>query len=108
MVRRCVLGYGNPKERTVMPKNTSSQQQGKIPAEILSACKGCGEKIVWGRDEKGSLIPLDPRPPTYALVIHDNEVRLTRSRAYVSHFATCPNASEFSRRAVKQQEETQA
>jgi len=84
-----------------MPKATSLQQQNNVPADIISACRGCGKKIIWGRDDKGSLIPLDPRPPTYTLVIHENEPRVTRSRAYVSHFATCPNANEFSRRATK-------
>lgn len=81
-----------------------------------AACRGCGRPIVWGRDERGKAIPLDPRPPVYRVVsdprrpdayaatrveeekIEDElgtfDARL--SAVMVSHFATCPKASDFS------------
>lgn len=62
-------------------------------------CKGCKREIVFGLTEDGKRIPLDPRPPVYA-VIGQNEagVPLVRRHvgAMVSHFATCPNANDFS------------
>lgn len=64
-------------------------------------CRGCGRDIEWAVDTQGQKIPLDPRPPVYAVVvaapdgISDTILRMPNSR--VSHFATCPKASEFSR-----------
>jgi hypothetical protein len=54
---------------------------------------------VWARTAEGKAIPLDPRPPIYEVV--RGEARLTREKYpdaqfCVSHFATCPKASEFS------------
>ena len=63
-----------------------------MPAEQShdkSTCKGCGQRIVWGTDEQGALIALDPTPLTYVLTIHEGASRAYRSRAYVSHFAIC-------------------
>ena len=74
-----------------------------------SKCKGCGADIVWGVDEKGARIPLDPRPAIY-YVTEDVSGRVTASRRFqreasslaqaaslyaVNHFSTCPKASEF-------------
>jgi len=75
-----------------------------------SQCKGCGEPIVWAvLDSTGKPIPLDPRPPVYRVYVDaqgctrcyrdtpnvdpDCEVE---ANAMVSHFATCPNANDFS------------
>jgi hypothetical protein len=67
-------------------------------------CKGCGKPIVYieilKKDGTPGLVPLDPRPPVYAVTIDDQDgqpvsgVRLPR--AFVSHFATCPKAGQFS------------
>ena len=72
-------------------------------------CRGCGKPIVFGLTENGKRIPLDPRPPVYQIVTDGDAgppdiVRLAqhfdasalRATAMVSHFATCPKASEFS------------
>lgn len=64
-------------------------------------CKGCHKPIVFAALSDGKMIPLDPRPPIYAALLweDDQETPKTVERhftAYVSHFATCPNASEFS------------
>lgn len=66
----------------------------------MSACRGCGKKIIWGTTMEGKKIPLDPTPPTYAAAegeeIHSDGQFIGRSKAMVSHFATCPNANDFS------------
>lgn len=81
-----------------------------FPTEKLatSPCRGCGKPIIWIAEEKtGKKIPLDPRPPVYEVTEsfdarEKNEPanRITFGRrnlkAYVSHFATCPDADRFS------------
>ena len=73
-----------------------------------TTCKGCGREIVWAEDEKGQSIPLDPRPPIYvtdgntcARAAHRKEKNARGFYYAVSHFATCPKASEFSGRNKK-------
>lgn len=67
----------------------------------MANCKGCGKFIRWGVTEDGKKIPLDPRPPVYAIIggsLHsDGELRVERrTTSLVSHFGTCPKASDFS------------
>lgn len=64
----------------------------------MSACKGCGKEIVWGRTEDGKHIPLDPSAPVYHYDI-DGTGKITktqRAQFMVSHFSTCPKANDFS------------
>lgn len=75
----------------------------------MSNCRGCGAKLVWALGEKGNAIPLDPKPPVYEVtpIGDSDELMATRlpqkdvgkrgSVYLVSHFATCPKASRFSR-----------
>lgn len=68
-----------------------------------SLCKGCGKPIVWARSNKSTkMIPLDPRPICYRIGDFDAKdytaQSLLQSEAMVSHFNTCPKASEFSRK----------
>lgn len=81
----------------------------------MEQCKGCGRKIIWGVTETGASVPLDPR----ALVMFkpaDGSRLRKQKEAYtcfddspekagmvqipgqwvVSHFATCPQANQFS------------
>ena len=58
-------------------------------------CRGCGKKIVWGETPEGKKIPLDPSPPTYYYDDDSGECERTHN-IYVSHFATCPFANDFS------------
>ena len=74
-----------------------------------SLCRGCGKPILWGTEEgTGRRLPLDPTPPVYEVQgFYDGgdtgegqDIGVTAVRrhfkAYVSHFATCPKANEFS------------
>lgn len=67
----------------------------------MAKCKGCGAEIIWAKNENGKMIPLDAKAPVYALIIGQNirDARCEKShspRAYVTHFATCSKANEFS------------
>lgn len=67
-------------------------------------CRGCGKSIVWGETKDGKKIPLDPRPPVYS-VRKDPLSGTVLERALdcmVTHFATCPQASQFSASNKKQ------
>jgi hypothetical protein len=65
------------------------------PAGCETRCKTCGKKITFGRLGNGKLIPLDLVAPVYALL--DGELATRAESYYVSHFATCPQASEHSK-----------
>ena len=69
-----------------------------------SQCKGCGKPIVWAhimKDGKrtGKKVPLDPRPAVYRLKSWDDEeyeaTQALQIEGMVSHFSTCPKASNF-------------
>lgn len=63
----------------------------------MSACKGCGAPIVWGLTPEGKRIPLDPKPPVYAYEADNgNCLQVKAATVYVTHFATCPKANDFS------------
>lgn len=68
----------------------------------MAKCKGCGAEILWAKNENGKMMPLDAKAPVYVLTIRNDmgtEARCQRAekgRAFVSHFATCPKANEFS------------
>lgn len=57
-------------------------------------CRGCKKPIFWGVNADGVRIPLDPRPAVYR-ILKDNLVERDEE-AMVSHFATCPQAAQFS------------
>ena len=71
----------------------------------MNRCQGCGKPIVWGTTPSGDKIPLDPSAPVYKVtgqmaggpaveLLPAAERRLTGP--FVSHFSTCPKASDFS------------
>lgn len=86
-----------------------------------SDCRGCGRPMVWAVTPDGKKIPLDPKasvyrvtsngpnePPTAELVrtrqtVGDNDV-VQEDSYMVSHFHTCPNASDFSGRSRRRPE----
>ena len=65
-----------------------------------SACRGCGKPIVFGDLPTGGKVPLDPRAPVYdvEMIVGGTVAAERRIEAMVSHFATCPKASTFSRK----------
>jgi hypothetical protein len=75
----------------------------------VSACRSCGAEIVWAFTDKGKKIPLDPdRSPIGKIALIGQRAHvlskaelsyLGEGRSlYVSHFATCPNASSHRRK----------
>ena len=87
---------------------------GRCAIDALRQCRYCPKKIVWGVDEKGTRHPLDPVAPVYRVVRWDQESGayiVERAGAqvgaaefginpvnYVSHYATCPGASQASKK----------
>jgi hypothetical protein len=65
-----------------------------------SKCRGCGRKILWATGPNGKPIPLDAVAPVYAvkpgLSALDGPTAERLPDAYVTHFATCSKANEFS------------
>lgn len=60
-----------------------------------TVCKGCGKSIMFGKTVDGKIVPLDPVPPVY--VWSDPDRAWVREKnAFVSHFATCSKANDFS------------
>lgn len=79
----------------------------------VRACESCGKRVLFAVDEKGTRQVLDIVAPVYAIKTYRGyegtdpdtegltaiaEVRdVARERlAFVSHFATCPNAARHS------------
>lgn len=67
----------------------------------MSACKGCGKRVIWAvmnTDEGDKKIPLDPFPPIYLLVGIEGGDPIVRREvsAMVNHFSVCPKANDFS------------
>lgn len=73
-------------------------EKGRSP---FSKCRRCEKKIVWGLNEQGKPIPMDPVPACYMVTGTDAQGQRFISRqpnVMVTHFATCPFASDFSGR----------
>lgn len=71
-----------------------------------STCKDCGKKVIFAKDTEGKTQILDPVPPIFGALSADPDgtPRVRRILGgYVSHFATCSHANEFS--ASKKEEE---
>lgn len=72
----------------------------------MSACMGCGKEILWGKLPSGGTIPLDTVAPVYTVTgEYDPSTDRNPYEAfkvarvpltYVSHFATCSRANQFS------------
>ena len=80
-----------------------------VPPSEDRPCRACGRMLrfvaVWNESQsRWSTIPLDTVAPTYDLGT-DGVYR--RSTALVSHFATCPKASTFSRSKPKPEAATE-
>ncbi len=64
----------------------------------VSSCRSCGASIEWALTTNGARIPLDvdERPDGNLILDDDHRAHTTPPGTgnRVSHFATCPNASE--------------
>lgn len=63
----------------------------------MPKCKTCRADILWSTTEAGRRVPLDTKPQRL-FVIDGDKARLVD--AYVSHFATCPQAEQHRRGAL--------
>lgn len=74
----------------------------------MSICRSCGAEIVWAVTEKGKRAPLDAAPVdggTFSLEPGTDSPRAVfvpvEARSgplFVSHYATCPQASNWRKR----------
>lgn len=70
---------------------------------VTIACKGCGKKIAYARitkaDGQPGVIPLDVSAPCYTMIMDETGqmVGTREHMAFVSHFATCAKANDFSK-----------
>lgn len=65
----------------------------------MSKCKGCGKEVIFAVDENGKTQVLDKSAPVYVEngVGHMRGPGVQReNRGYVTHFATCSKANDFS------------
>lgn len=72
----------------------------------MARCKACNAPITWELTTKGKRIPLDLAPTDdgnvtieggRAVVHAQPPLDVEAGRRYLSHFVTCPKASEFRR-----------
>lgn len=78
---------------------------------MSSTCRSCGAPVIWAHTETGSRMPVDPERVQggNVMLIADvtDDGRMTPNQiakvvkpgdgVYVSHFATCPDASQHRR-----------
>lgn len=66
-------------------------------------CKTCGKTIVWAISPSGANIPLQPVPGYLVEVGASGMPCAARTDApvYISHFLTCPQASQHSKKGKK-------
>lgn len=73
----------------------------------VSRCRSCGAEVVWVQTPSGRHMTIDPEPVENGNVVkdsdHPNRAHVLRNgenptgARYVSHFATCPDASVWRR-----------
>jgi hypothetical protein len=82
-----------------------------------AACRSCGAAVIWTETERGKRMPVDAEPvhddgiagTTFVLrAEHEPPLAVAAWPAafpdephYVSHFATCPDADDWRRRASR-------
>jgi hypothetical protein len=66
---------------------------------LRRACKGCGCPLIFVTGPNGKIIPLDERAQVYRLGkdLMGEPVAEVVAGAYVTHYASCPKASDFSK-----------
>ena len=66
----------------------------------MSECRSCGATVIWAQTESGKWMPLDAVPVVGGTLWLDGKnVKAGKpsetTKAYVSHFATCPQAGRW-------------
>lgn len=65
----------------------------------MTTCRSCGREVVWKTTQHGKKVPLDPKALVFS-VVGDIAVKptpgVTGETFMVSHFATCPDANQWS------------
>jgi hypothetical protein len=81
----------------------------------MSTCRGCGKEIVWAETSHGKKVPLDPKALVFSVMDQGGKLIAVKpsggpagERFMVSHFATCPDAEDFSGRNSKGSQEAPA
>lgn len=89
-----------------------------IGGHIMATCRSCDQEIIWALSPAGKRMPMDARPsdqlpPPVPKVLYRLEQGANRQldairwlgdsetdtpTLYASHFSTCPNAAQHSRR----------
>lgn len=78
----------------------------------MAKCKSCGAEIIWIKTRNGKAMPCDAEPVPYResfsggmkLVTKAGDVvpghydGTSKDFAFISHFATCPNANRHRRK----------
>ena len=65
---------------------------------VQRRCRGCNKTLLFAKTSEGKIIPLDLSAPVYKLETDMTGVMVAvRVDAYVTHFASCPKADEFSK-----------
>ena len=54
-----------------------------------TTCRGCGAEIIFMKSQNGKPVPCNPKLETI-VTVQGNVIK-----GYITHFATCPNASQF-------------
>lgn len=81
----------------------------------MESCKSCKASIIWAETNGGRWIPVDeapsdtgnvvlqkpadPRDPVIAVLLSRSRPRRPGEKLYVSHFATCPDATSHRKQA---------
>jgi hypothetical protein len=63
----------------------------------MANCKSCQAPIIWVKTSSGKNMPVDEKPESRFILDgrgEGNTPYATMIKAYVSHFATCPNADK--------------
>lgn len=63
-------------------------------------CKACGTQLIFAKNMQGKIVPLEEiKLPKHVYNMQPSGVvqMVGELRLYVSHFTTCPSASQFSR-----------
>lgn len=68
----------------------------------MANCKACSKEIIWMKTENNRSHPFDARQTL--LLVNNPDGTKTMKQGHVSHFATCPNAAQFSHKPATEKE----